>query len=482
MYAANRGAFSLFVVASALFLPVCASAQVVISEIMYDLEGSDANREWIEIYNSGSSVVNITEWRLFEGDSNHVLTAVGSETLAAGGYAVIADDPEKFREDWPSFSGRLFDSSFSLSNTGETLILRCCGSDLVDKDTVTYTGENGAAGDGKTLQRQSISGQALSPFSPTPGTGSLAVSGTNPTTLVVSPTPSPAPSLGDSTSASGGGSESAPLSVITLDAGNDRSSIVGVPSTFKARAYNQKKEPLTNLLFRWNFGDGSTAMGATAVHAFEYPGRYAVVLSVIEDEAASDQFVVTVDEAQLTLSVLEGGVAIENGSRREVDISGWRIEYQGHHFTMPPKTIILANEALRLTPRTLGFTIGEEVELVYPNGVLASSVAPPVPFPSTPIVGVEMSDPVAIGPPPTSSVPTSAVEPDIVAEVEVALEDESYESIEATSTEVAAAAASGNSYPWWLGALGLAFAGSTVVYVARRFKKKEWTLIDESSE
>src|SRR3989338_825587 len=146
MYAANRGAFSLFVVASALFLPVCASAQVVISEIMYDLEGSDANREWIEIYNSGSSVVNITEWRLFEGDSNHVLTAVGSETLATGGYAVIADDPEKFREDWPSFSGRLFDSSFSLSNTGGTLVLRCCsGGDLLDRDFISYSGDSGAA-------------------------------------------------------------------------------------------------------------------------------------------------------------------------------------------------------------------------------------------------------------------------------------------------------------------------------------------------
>src|SRR3989338_1551208 len=185
MNAAKRGASALLIVAPVLFLPVCVSAQVIISEIMYDVEGSDANREWIEVFNAGAAV-NLTEWRFFEGDSNHVLTAVGSETLVAGGYAVIADDPEKFREDWPSFSGRLFDSSFSLSNTGETLILRCCGSDLVDKDTVTYTGENGAAGDGKTLQRQSISGQALSPFSPTPGTGSLAVSGTNPTTLVVS--------------------------------------------------------------------------------------------------------------------------------------------------------------------------------------------------------------------------------------------------------------------------------------------------------
>ncbi|MCR4281332.1 MAG: lamin tail domain-containing protein, partial [Candidatus Kaiserbacteria bacterium] len=49
-------------------LPFTASAQVVISEIMYDLEtGSDSGREWVEVFNSGGSSVNLTDWKVSEG-------------------------------------------------------------------------------------------------------------------------------------------------------------------------------------------------------------------------------------------------------------------------------------------------------------------------------------------------------------------------------------------------------------------------------
>jgi len=45
----------LFLLGS-LALPLSVSAQVVISEIMYDLpqdSGADGGREWVEVYNSG---------------------------------------------------------------------------------------------------------------------------------------------------------------------------------------------------------------------------------------------------------------------------------------------------------------------------------------------------------------------------------------------------------------------------------------------
>src|SRR3990167_6884392 len=122
-------------------------ASVIVSEVMYDLEGADTGREWVEIQNDGVAV-DLTGWKFFEGGVNHGLTLIqGDISLLQNGFAVIADNAEKFLLDWPGFSGMLFDSVFSLSNTGETLVLR--NSELADVDSVTYSSEWGANGDGK---------------------------------------------------------------------------------------------------------------------------------------------------------------------------------------------------------------------------------------------------------------------------------------------------------------------------------------------
>ena len=51
------------------------SAQIEITEIMYDVPGSDAGREWIEIHNTGNTT-DLTDWRFFESGSNHKLKNV----------------------------------------------------------------------------------------------------------------------------------------------------------------------------------------------------------------------------------------------------------------------------------------------------------------------------------------------------------------------------------------------------------------------
>lgn len=154
-----------------LFLPFGVSAQVVISEIMYDLaEGGDTGREWVEVQNTGSESVNLTEWKLFENDTNHGLKAMGGESLTPGSYAIISDNPAKFAADWPSYSGLVFDSAFALNNSGETLVLRCCGKEPIDRDSVTYNNTGGGSGDGLSLHR---SGSSLAAAQPSPGSGAV---------------------------------------------------------------------------------------------------------------------------------------------------------------------------------------------------------------------------------------------------------------------------------------------------------------------
>jgi len=137
---------------------------IVINEIMYNLEGTDTGREWIEILNTGTSSVDLSEWKLFESDTNHTLTATqGGIVLVGQAYAVIADDPLQFLADHPGYSGVLFDSTFSLSNTGETIGIK---NKTLLINSVVYNPLQGADGNGKSLQRfDSIWEEA----DPTPG-------------------------------------------------------------------------------------------------------------------------------------------------------------------------------------------------------------------------------------------------------------------------------------------------------------------------
>ena len=123
---------------------------LVITEIMYDALGVDTGHEWVEIFNNGTSSADITKLKFFESGTNHKLnTAQGPNALTPGSYAVLTNDSSKFLSDYPSYVGQLFDSSFSLSNSGEAIAIK--NSDTV-VDEITYSSSTGANGDGNSLQ------------------------------------------------------------------------------------------------------------------------------------------------------------------------------------------------------------------------------------------------------------------------------------------------------------------------------------------
>lgn len=152
-----------------LFIPFGADA-LVITEIMYDLaEGSDTGREWIEVYNAGAPI-DLLKYKVIENGSQHKISGPGM--LPANTYAVIADNPAKFKNDHPAYSGILFDSAFSLNNDGETLALADPGGGVLD--SVQYTNASGN-GTGDSLQRNPGSNQfdagISTPGAPIPAAG-----------------------------------------------------------------------------------------------------------------------------------------------------------------------------------------------------------------------------------------------------------------------------------------------------------------------
>jgi hypothetical protein len=172
-----------FVAVSLLLLPASSFAQVEITEVMYDLPiGSDSGREWIEVYNTFDMPQMLTDWKLYENGTNHKITTLGPAILPPKTYAVIAENPDVFKIDWPQYAGLIFDSTFNLSNSSDTIGLK--SSSTTAPVLLMYASALGANGDGNSLNREP-GGSTFSARAPSPGSVMSATAIPKPTKDVV---------------------------------------------------------------------------------------------------------------------------------------------------------------------------------------------------------------------------------------------------------------------------------------------------------
>lgn len=140
------------------------NAKIDILEIMYNAAGSDEGNEWVEIYNSGTTTVKIKDLRFVESGKKHIISlSRGSEVLMPFDYGIIADSPEKFLEKYPSYTGSVWKSVMSLSNTYDMLAM---WGNVRNLGEVEYYSSFGANGDGNSLQKI---GSKWHASTPTPG-------------------------------------------------------------------------------------------------------------------------------------------------------------------------------------------------------------------------------------------------------------------------------------------------------------------------
>ncbi len=209
--------FAAIILSAAFFImPKIAQAEIIINEIMYDLAGTDDKYEWVELYNNGPVATDLTDWKINDGDSttNHGLNVPpknnsrGSIILDADSYALLTDDAATIAADLPGYAGTIIDTVLNLPNTGATLKL--IDKNGVEINTATYSKDLGAAGNGRTLERDGTMFKESLIDGGTPGqinsvlTNDSAVPGTmpsaSPTTTTIpsstttsSATPSPSP-------------------------------------------------------------------------------------------------------------------------------------------------------------------------------------------------------------------------------------------------------------------------------------------------
>ena len=500
----SAGALSLLVA------PLSATAQVVISEIMYNPDGSDSGREWVELYNAGASDVPIVggtvkdSWRISDG-SNHTFTdpsggiGRGSLTIPAGGYLVVSSDPSAFLADYPSGSYSVVKSSISLNNTGSTIaVVDGTGATL---DSVSYTKDEGAYDDGTSLQK-TASGTWIAAM-PTPGSANATAAYTPPPTDAGSE-PTNTSSTSDTgpthTSSSGSGSSLPPPPPVSVyvDAGADRAVVTGADVEFEALVYDSSRKaiPLSDPQFSWNFGDGTTGGGSKVTHHWDAAGSYAVVLSVRKDgHIISDTLKVSVDPVAITLDPQpDGSISLTNGGKHDADLSGWFVAEPGaRSFALPPHTILLAGGTTRISPSVLGFEADSKVKLQFPAGGIAVAVASVVSnaMPATtasfapPLASIGAPLPVA-----PSSTPATSTKKEVKADDEAAApltqQDPPDPATPSSSTILLSQTASAASFAsgswWWLSALALAGLGAVALMLSRKRAQSEWDIIEDIAE
>ena len=121
------------------------SSSLQITEIMFNPNGSDSGREWIELYNNDSHKINLSGMIFYEGGTNHKTEPINSTyIIQPEKYAIIVDKPSLFLEDYPHLNQSnttdsnitIFDSSFSLRNSGEFIAIKINDTEIT---SLNYT-------------------------------------------------------------------------------------------------------------------------------------------------------------------------------------------------------------------------------------------------------------------------------------------------------------------------------------------------------
>ncbi len=232
----------------AMALPRMAQAgSLAITEVMYNPAGSDTGREWLEVRNISTSTLSLSDgsWRFNDG-SSHVINAVSSTKnfLEPNDYAIIVDDPNKFKIDYPDFNGLIYDSSFSLKNSDNKIFFTNNG---LEDCFVDYQINWGASDDGRSLELNNEKWQTSFLLGGTPGADSSIWPDNLPPTLQIS--------LAEKTE-------------------------INKEVKMLATVVDPENKLLT---VDWQFGDGQFASGVEVSHVYANEGLYTVVAKTVDD-------------------------------------------------------------------------------------------------------------------------------------------------------------------------------------------------------
>ena len=386
-----------------------------ISEIMYDPDGADTGREWVEIYNDETGPVSVSEYKLNEAlsvgaaGSNH--TIIGGDILASHQYAVIVEDINKFKVDYPSYAGIIYRASYGpLSNSvGENVSLRIKPSGASDYSIVSdYNYDNFAKNtafvSGHTVCNMAVETSILDwhECSATPGYANVSISGgtTDSTSGASGNGGGTASSTSTSTSSStpsNDGSSSYQVSNVavgvnyyipnpnlyikvgdmTVESIKDKNVIAGAEFSLIVRAYNQNGTVVSNPKYYWSMGDGGYFEGEKIKYIYHIPGEYDYTVEAGNENSYSMYRGKIIVHEPSKIKIVEASttanqIKIKNDNEGEIELGNYILKdnINNKNYKIPRNTFVKANKEIKLNGYALGFvsTSSDNYSLLTPNG------------------------------------------------------------------------------------------------------------------
>jgi len=135
-----KNVFTFFkVIVLLIFLTFSLHSQIIISEIMQNPASvSDANGEWIELYNAGGSNVDIEGWRISDlGTNSHIINNGGPLMISSGGFLILGNNSDS------AINGGVpvdyeYPGSFTIGNSDDEIILEDTTPTEIDR--IEYDG------------------------------------------------------------------------------------------------------------------------------------------------------------------------------------------------------------------------------------------------------------------------------------------------------------------------------------------------------
>ena len=308
---------------------------------MYDAEGSDKGKEYVEIINLGEDV-NLSAYRFVENNKNHRIGAgTHDTTLKKNEIGVLVDKVSEFQKHYPNVNVKVFDSAFSLKNTGTTLEIT-----LSDKKihSISYKKEDGANGDGNALHVDGKNKITVSAVDI--GKVSGIEFNTSPTIVTPSTTAPETKTVVAKTSSTSGTTSrttnKAPVPDITKRyiKTDKEIYIENYPITFSAIYKNPRREIQLEGMF--NFGDGNFATGLEVGHIYNKEGDYIVVFR--QDKRWGDtRLEKAIKVLDLNFSVLrldKNSIKIVNNNNFVLDVSRWELINGNNSFIFENDSLI----------------------------------------------------------------------------------------------------------------------------------------------
>lgn len=348
------------IILPSLFFVYAETPKIVFSEIAWMGGQNGSADEWIELYNSGSTDINLTGY-VIESESKKLSIKL-SGILTAGQYYLIerTDDNSV-----PNIQADLV-STFGtgLSNSGDNLYLNDANGQSID--SVLFA-SGWPAGDNTSKQTMQIQGISWVAGEPTPKKANAG--NTNNNDQLKDPTTTESQTKTTVATGSSGGSTYVPpknQSRFIISISSEQ--LAGVPILVDIDNRNEAGMSVNYGLYRVNFGDGfekDFKIGEPVSHTYEYLGDYRLTVKFMENPwtltPKKQTFLdLNIIEPLLFIDTSRAPILIiKNKSSKDVDLGSFTFSSGAKYFNPPAGSVVFAGKEVWLSPNITGFNNSE---------------------------------------------------------------------------------------------------------------------------